>query len=911
MNRHGSSLTPLICAAGLLLAAGQRATSAEPLYLVKDGKPQAAIVVEETPKKKKAWFVQWAVRALQGYVRQMTGAKLTAVLEKDAPDGPAIHVGQTALAKSLDLGLGKLDRDGFVVTRAGNAVILAGPEDFGTIQAARVFLEEVCGFRWFMPGPFGKVIPKSRDIVVKELDLVVEPSYVSRFMSGLEVVGGPRDADDWYRWMGMHRRYPAIHNIGPVVNPRVYGKEHPEYFPLIGGKRVVMTRGKITHDWQPCLSNPDVQRICLEAARNFFKEKPTAECFSLAQNDNWGWCQCENCTKMNGGIKYDDHSHRDYSPVYYTFLNNVCQELEKDFPDKKLAAYAYQCGTIKPPPFKLHRNIVVHMVNDHSHFHFDARFRKQELDFIKSWSGVATTLGFHEHHFDNGGYAPRLMLRSTADMLKSCNAQGVRAYHGEEYPHWGLSTPKTYITARLLWDVNADVEALLDDFCQRFFEEASAPMRKYYARLEEIWNTQPALENAPRIRHPRRGRHSLILLTPGIMEECFGYLADALELAKQDVVRQRIRHIWKTLRLTDYYVQREFIYKRIDPTRGLTPKTFAEMVSNANAMHHLTLAVRRYMQEHILDDPLTFHAGLWPKRDRKWSKPQYIGLDSYYCEIGAGVSGFLMNQERDSWEKDQRPTQEELNRALHQRFDELSKLLQTPDPKFPGEQGPAWATLSGRIRDYLDGTALVPRLKSAPKLDGAINEEEWQATPVLKLLHPCVRNTRKEDLLKYLATVRVAYDDQALYVAYSCTEESLANLQIRHDARDSSVWNDDSADFVVLPAGTAKEGFYHYIINASGAVYDAKGRGASSKLWNSDLKIATGRDEDSAAWIVETAIAWSDFGETPKSGAIWRAQFSRADPYGTGSAFQCRYSTWAPSAAGFNNPDYLGVLLFE
>jgi len=69
------------------------------------------------------------------------------------------------------------------------------------------------------------------------------------------------------------------------------------------------------------------------------------------------------------------------------------------------------------------------------------------------------------------------MLRSTADMLKTCNAQGVRAYHGEEYPHWGLSTPKTYITARLLWNVNADVEALFDDYCQRFFEGASAPMR--------------------------------------------------------------------------------------------------------------------------------------------------------------------------------------------------------------------------------------------------------------------------------------------------------------------------------------------------------------------------------------------------------------------------------------------------
>jgi len=903
MNNLGSVL--LLAVVSLCAQVG----AVEALYIVQNGRPEATIVHEALEGK--PWLARWAVSALQKHIREISGARLKAVQDgKSGVTGPAIHVGRTTFVRDQNLGLDGLDRDGFIVKRVGQSIVLAGRDSaFGNLQAVRIFLEDVCGFRWFMPGPLGKVIPKARDIAVHELDKTVEPDFVSRFLSGLEVIGGPDDADTWYRWMGMHRRYPAIHAIGKVVHPKKYGKDHPRYFPLIAGKRVIPTWSKVLHNWQPCWSNPEVQQLAVDAARKHFQDHPDAECFSLAQNDNWGWCQCEKCTEMNGGIKYDSHSHRNYSPVHYAFLNRVCKELEREYPDRKISAYAYQCGTIEPPPFKLHRNIVVNMVNDHSHWHFDERFRTQELAFIKSWAEVASTLGFHEHHFDNGTYAPWLALRSTAEVLRTCNRLGVRAYHGEEYPHWGLTTPKTYITARLLWNVNEEVEALLQDYCQKFFGAAAAPMRRHYDRLEEAWNAQPLAVGAQRIRHVAKGRESLKLYSPAVMEELFGYLHDALALAKADIVKKRIAHVVKSLRLTDYYVQREDIYTRIDPRDGLTPYTFAELVGNVNAMHHLTLSIRRYMQEHILDDPLTFHAGLWPKRNKKWSRPQYINMEAYYCEIGAGVAGFLA-REVQALARDL--SQEELSKALHARFEALAKYMIEPDPDFRGERGAAWEELSTRVRDYLNGTAMVKRLAGPPAEDGKLGEAEWQGAPVLRVLHPCVRATKKEVLAKYPAIVRLGYDDNALYVAYHCVEESLEDAITRHDARDTAVWNDDCADFVVLPAGTGKDGFLHYIVNADGVIYDAKGRGAGSSLWNSKIKIATGREPASEAWVLEMAIPWTDFDKRPGPGELWRAQFGRADPFGTGGSVPLtRYSAWAPSAAGFNNADYLGVLLFE
>jgi len=286
-------------------------------------------------------------------------------------------------------------------------------------------------------------------------------------------------------------------------------------------------------------------------------------------------------------------------------------------------------------------------------------------------------------------------------------------------------------------------------------------------------------------------------------------------------------------------------------------------------------------------------------------------MEPYYCEIGSGVAGFLVRQEKKDAKQGVKLDQATLNQNLHARFDVMAKLMTDQDSAFPNEQGPAWDELSGRIRDFIDGTAVVTRLATEPNIDGKLDEPAWQNLPVLKITHPCVTHFKKEDLLKFPGTIRIGYDDKALYIAYHCVEENLSALNVRHEKRDSAVWDDDCADFVILPVGLSKDQFLHYIVNAAGVMYDAKGTGASSAEWTSGATVAVGHDTTAAAYVIEMAVPWSDFGRTPEPGEIWRAQFSRADPFGIGGRMHTRFGTWAPSAAGFNNADYLGVLLFE
>jgi len=74
-----------------------------------------------------------------------------------------------------------------------------------------------------------------------------------------------------------------------------------------------------------------------------------------------------------------------------------------------------------------------------------------------------------------------------ADNLRYAHQHGVRAFYAEAYPNWGEG-PKLYVTAKLLWNPQADVEALLRDwYVSCAGEKAAADLARYYQHWEDFW----------------------------------------------------------------------------------------------------------------------------------------------------------------------------------------------------------------------------------------------------------------------------------------------------------------------------------------------------------------------------------------------------------------------------------------
>jgi len=833
--------------------------------------------------KKKQYLISAAANDLSKHAQLITGVRLKIVDDAKAESvtGPTVHIGETSFVNSRQLKLDQLDRDGIVIKRIDDNLILAGGSPRGTRNAVRLFLEDFCGVHWYAPGDMWRIVPEHRDIAIGPIDRREDPDFVSRSTTGI-----PHER--WMDWnlTGYPERYHIAHNMGAIIPPSLYA-EHPEYFPLIGGKRAKPK--KSSSDWQPCLSNKDVQRLSLEAAKAFFDGNPDAELFSLAQNDNYGFCECPGCVKMNDGVKYDSAKHRNHSDLWVRFVNEICEQLGKTHPGKKIGFMAYQCGTFEAPSIKAHPNAVALVVNDRSRFHFDKEFRDYEMNYLRSWGRQCSTLSLHNWHYGKRFLIPRLELKSTAEFLRFARKMGARGYHGEEYTNWGMEGPKTYITTRLLWNVNADVDALLKEYCENCFAAASTPMLQFFNRLEQAWNEQPpqkfGMNLIPMWREDRR---QFNVVTPEVVAYCNATLNEALRLADSQIVRDRVMHIRKSFRITDYFVIREASYNGLRAEEHTTAPTFAELVHVLNAMASTGRAVRMHIAAHIKDDPTTFCGG-WPG---------IVPMQLYYCEFGSKLAAAVT---REAVSKRKFTSQKELTDGLLKRLEELSKGVRELPPE---DQGMAWKPFAERMRNYLTATAFVPALDKAPTIDGKIEPTEWTDAPVLTNYKIAAGKQSLQELAPAQTRTRIARDQDNLYLQFTC-EDDIDHLVCTHDGEDTAVWQDDCVDFVILPQGQPKEKFYHYIINNKGVIYTEKGHGGSA--WDSQAQIATGLDKKTGLWHLEVAIPWTDFGKTPGSLEFWRAQFARIDVEGV----KMNLSSWAPSTKGFNNADDLGGLLFE
>ncbi len=200
----------------------------------------------------------------------------------------------------------------------------------------------------------------------------------------------------------------------------------------------------------------------------------------------------------------------------------------------------------------------------------------------------------------------------------------------------------------------------------------------------------------------------------------------------------------------------------------------------------------------------------------------------------------------------------------------------------------------------------IPRLAAAPKIDGAVAENEWAgAAAIDNLMVPATTNVAVP-LTKY----RAGFDDQAVYFAFRCELEPGAKPQVKTKKHDGPVYDDDSIEFFIWPAGSPSN-YYQLVVNSIGAYFDAKylmepGTGnllASDNSWNPQWQRVAHLEQD--AWVMEMAIPWKTLGMEPKGIKGLRLNICRSGAQGA-----CRHSSWAylPNS-GFHAPDRFGVAI--
>ena len=222
------------------------------LELAGNGKPKAVIVIPDREIKlspqppEKGRPIRYAAEFLQKYLRDVTGATLPIVTEKDAPAENFIAVGDTKTARAWRINPEKLPNEGYVIKSGPGGIVICGEIaanglDRGTMFGVFQFLETFAGVRWYFPGKLGTVIPKRKNLGINlPVDIRRHPFFKVRY-------GGMRGSE-WYPVLRYGITAGKVANHTEYPWKRLYGKTHPEYFGKDRkGKSCLEKRGPLLH----------------------------------------------------------------------------------------------------------------------------------------------------------------------------------------------------------------------------------------------------------------------------------------------------------------------------------------------------------------------------------------------------------------------------------------------------------------------------------------------------------------------------------------------------------------------------------------------------------------------------------------------------------------------------------------
>jgi len=562
--------------------AAQIASASDRFVIVENGRARATIVVGRGATEAELS----AAKELQDYIKKSTTVSVALKTDDKKVGGNIIAVGRNRINTNSKLAYEQLAREGFRIKTDGAILSLVGKDDAGTEFAVYEFLEKYLGIRWLWPGELGEVVPQHKTIAVGQIDDTQEPDYKWRNrgpegalwgastgpteMHARELLLGvtrehQKEVELWEKrnkWGGM--KIYGGHCLGEVFPPEKYAKSHPEYYALVRGKRDVPGPDyDYKHGCQICTSNPEVIRVAVEWARDFFDKHPDYDGVHMTLNDGGGFCECDNCQALDVGIsgekdgidaeemKTRPQRRRVITDRVYTFLNQIAEKVQKTHPGKYIMSMAYSRYITPPKRVKLNPYVIPQYCLWSAYNHANPEAKAEHEEIAAGWAKAANKKGIYEY-FVNGSWPGlhRVTPYHFAESIKWLYSQGIDLYQLQSGDEFGVNGINYYVAGRLLWDTSLDEKQVIDDFYRKGFGKAAGSVKRFHNRLIEAWDREAAKDKRVSCYSLKQSR-LLDYLTPELFEQCYADLDEAKKLADNDLIRRRVEFYRKGLRYTE------------------------------------------------------------------------------------------------------------------------------------------------------------------------------------------------------------------------------------------------------------------------------------------------------------------------------------------------------------------------
>ena len=375
-------------------------------------------------------------------------------------------------------------------------------DDAGTLNAVHEFLRSL-GVRWYFPGEIGEVVPKLENIELPQVERTVRPDFPLRYLQWVYKSAGLPEDDLWWslrlggsgslELLGLTQ---TCHGMKFVTTRDEMKKEHPEYYALWNGKRATDHR----ECGAPCLSSEGVFQEHLKYARAVF-DHYHEPLISLDVCDGYSkLCGCDLCRgKDDNDYKWDGNlaGRGLLSDYIWEYVQRAARELQKSHPDRRVSCMAYGVHMLPPVKIeKLNPNLSVLINQRRSNFH-DPSVWEEYITLRKAWLEklAGGDLFIFEHYSPNEGL-PDYNMRAIAADLRSLKGiskgDTVELFHHrptDKYAWHAMAVMhlNLYVTARLWWDANQNLDALLEEYYTLFYGPARGQIKAFIEFSEKNW----------------------------------------------------------------------------------------------------------------------------------------------------------------------------------------------------------------------------------------------------------------------------------------------------------------------------------------------------------------------------------------------------------------------------------------
>ncbi|MBU0606391.1 MAG: hypothetical protein KKI08_00840 [Armatimonadetes bacterium] len=194
---------------------------------------------------------------------------------------------------------------------------------------------------------------------------------------------------------------------------------------------------------------------------------------------------------------------------------------------------------------------------------------------------------------------------------------------------------------------------------------------------------------------------------------------------------------------------------------------------------------------------------------------------------------------------------------------------------------------------YTPPVVSVPKVATAPRLDGIIEPNEWAAAVPLSplvLVGGRALPTRP-------TSVFIMYDEHNLYIGAILNDPGAAQLKADTAERDGPVWEDDDLE-LFFDTDDQRKSYIHLAVNSKGIQYDALMKDKTADYrWRAEAAVMVD------GWSVELELPFAN-DLAPAPGIAWGLSVARH------VASDGELSTWDRTLKSFHDVAEFGSMVF-